>query len=95
MKRKRRVFNVRPMQIYLCLIVCLFLLAGVALSQNSKLKDIVAQKQGLQERYDALLLEEQRISFMLDYVKTDEYMKQYIKEVLGYVAPDDYKFYRE
>ena len=40
----------------------------------------------------ALQAEEQRLEYMIDYAKSDEYRVQYAREKLGLVLPDDIKF---
>ena len=47
----------------------------------------------LQAQLDALRVEEERLERMLEYMQTDDYLLQYAREKLGYVFPDDIKFY--
>ena len=36
--------------------------------------------------------EEQRLEYMIEYAKSEEYLIQYAREKLGFVLPDDVKF---
>lgn len=76
-------------------ILAFFVLGGVFLSQQTKLKSIQNDKLALQADLDALSVEEERLERMLEYMQTDEYKLQYAREKLGYVFPDDVKFYDE
>lgn len=46
----------------------------------------------MDEQYAALQAEEQRLEYMIEYAKSDEYRVQYAREKLGLVLPDDIKF---
>ena len=76
-------------------ILAFFILGGVYLSQQTKLKSISEQKTELQSELDALSIEEERLERTLEYMQTDEYKLQYAREKLGYVFPDDIKFYED
>lgn len=95
MKKARNSVLLRPQHILLGCCLVLLALAFVYISQNAKLTEIEKEKTQLNESYEAMLLEEQRLNGMLGYVQTDAYMMQYAREKLGYVSPDDYKFYRD
>lgn len=95
MKQKKRIAGLRPRHILLCCVVLLLFLGAAVVSQTGKMKEIQAEKDTLATEHDALLLEEERLSRMLEYAQTDEYKQQYAREVLGYIGPNDYKFYRD
>lgn len=87
--------RIHPRYIIMAFILAFFVLGGVFLSQQTKLKSIREQKAALQSDLDALSVEEERLERMLEYMQTDEYKLQYAREKLGYVFPDDVKFYEE
>ena len=60
------------------------------LSTDSSIADEKVQKQ---TKLDQKKVEEERLERMLEYMRTTDYMIQYAREKLGYVFPDDYKFY--
>ncbi len=93
--QKQTNSSLRPRHILFCCIIGLAVLFGMAISQRNKLSEISSEHTKLKSQYEALLLEEERVLRMLDYVHTDEYLKQYARERFGYLGPNDYKFYRE
>lgn len=92
-KSRKRRFTVR-FAIVACILL-LYALGMVIYSQESKLKEIRAEQEALEEEYLALQNEQQRLERMIDYAKSDEYLIQYAREKLGYVLPDDIKFHIE
>ena len=90
---QKRAFRLRPRYILLAFLLTFFILGGVYLSQQTTLTSIAEQKAELQLRLDAVKVEQERLERMLEYMKTDEYLMQYAREKLGYVFPDDIKFY--
>ena len=95
---KESVFSnirIRPRYIIMAFVLAFFILGGVYLSQQTKLRSIEESKIGLQSELDALSVEEERLERMLEYMQTDEYKLQYAREKLGYVFSDDVKFYEE
>lgn len=91
-KDDRKKYRVKPRFIFV-LVVVLLALAGAALfSQEQKLAEIESKKQALADEYDELENEKQRLQYMIEYAQTDEYLIQYAREKLGFVAPDDIKF---
>lgn len=95
MKKEKTSALLRPQHILMGCCLVLITIVFIYLSQSAKLAEIEKEKAQLNETYEAILLEEQRLNGMLGYVQTDAYMMQYAREKLGYVSPDDYKFYRE
>ncbi len=95
MARKKQTSKLRPRHIFICCLVMLLLLGGAYLSQSSKMDEIAAEQDVKTAELNALMLEEEKLSRMLEYAQTDEYKRQYAREVLGYVGPNDFKFYRE
>ena len=89
---KKTGFFIRPRYIILFFILVFFVLGGVYLSQQTKLTSIADEKVTLQTQLDQLKVEEERLERMLEYMQTDEYLRQYAREKLGYVYPSDYKF---
>ncbi len=95
---KQSVFSgihIRPRYIIMAFILAFFVLGGVFLSQQTKLKSIEEEKVAQQAALDALSVEEERLERMLEYMQTDEYKLQYAREKLGYVFSDDVKFYED
>ena len=89
MKRKLKA---TPRFIMLLTLICLIFAGAVILSQQVKLNEIAAKQAALDEQYAALQAEEQRLEYMIEYAKSDEYRVQYAREKLGLVLPDDIKF---
>lgn len=87
--------RIRPRYIIMAFILAFFILGGVYLSQQTKLRSIAEQKVDLQSDLDALSVEAERLERMLEYMQTDEYKLQYAREKLGYVFSDDIKFIEE
>jgi len=48
----------------------------------------------LQTELDKLKVEQERLERMLEYMQTDDYLLQYAREKLGYVFPNDIKFFK-
>ena len=85
--------RIRPRYIILFFILAIFVLGGVYLSQMTMLNTIAEDKAVLQSQLDELSVEAERLERMLEYMQTDEYLRQYAREKLGYVYPSDIKFY--
>lgn len=95
---KESVFStirIRPRYIIMAFVLAFFILGGVYLSQQTKLRSIEESKIELQGDLDALSVEEERLERTLEYMQTDEYKLQYAREKLGYVFSDDVKFFEE
>ena len=93
LERVRAGFRIRPRYLILFFILTFFVLGGVYLSQQTKLTSIAEEKVQKQTELDQKKVEEERLERMLEYMRTTDYMIQYAREKLGYVFPDDYKFY--
>lgn len=93
--KKKSIFKFRPSYVLLAFLLTFFVLGGVYLSQQTTLTSIAEEKVRLQAELDAVRVEEERLERMLEYMQTDEYLLQYAREKLGYVLPDDIKFYEE
>ncbi len=89
----RTGFRIRARYIILFFILTFFVLGGVYLSQQTKLKSIAEEKVTLQTQLDSLNVQEERLERMLEYMQTTDYLIQYAREKLGYVFEGDYKFY--
>lgn len=85
-------FRIRPRYVLLTFLLTFFVLGGIYLSQQTKLQSIAEEKVTLQSKLDGLKIEQERLERMLEYMQTDEYLRQYAREKLGYVFPDDTKF---
>lgn len=92
---KETSFRFRPRYVILAFVLTFFILGGVYLSQQTKLESIDKEKAELQAELDTLSVEVERLERMLEYMQTDEYLVQYCREKLGYVFPDDVKFYED
>lgn len=92
-ERPKSGIRIRPRYIILFFILTFFVLGGVFLSQQTKLKSIAEDKVALQAELDSRKVEQERLERMLEYMQTTEYLVQYAREKLGYVFPDDWKFY--
>lgn len=92
-ERPKSGIRIRPRYIILFFILTFFVLGGVFLSQQTKLKSIAEDKVALQTELDSKKVEQERLERMLEYMQTTEYLVQYAREKLGYVFPDDWKFY--
>ena len=90
MAKKR--FKIRASYIMLAFLLAFCILGGIYLSQETRITAIADEKETLQAQLDALKVEEERLSRMLEYMQTNDYLLQYAREKLGYVYPDDYKF---
>ena len=88
MKRKLKA---TPRFIMLLTLICLIFAGAVILSQQAKLNEIAAKQAALDEQYAALQAEEQRLEYMIEYAKSDEYRVQYAREKLGLCAAGRYK----
>lgn len=93
LERIRTGFRIRPRYLILFFILTFFVLGGVYLSQQTKLTTIADEKVQLQSELDQKKVEEERLERMLEYMRTTDYMIQYAREKLGYVFPDDFKFF--
>ncbi|MDL2258627.1 cell division protein FtsL [Eubacteriales bacterium OttesenSCG-928-K08] len=95
MKSNKGIIRLRPRYILLCCLAGLVVFGALRFAQQKKLDEILLEQQALEVQYEQLLLEEQRLTHMVDYSKTDDYLEQLAREKLGYVSPDDYKFYMD
>ena len=89
---KKQAQILRPRYILLFFLLMIFVLGGVYLSQQTQLQSISEEKTVLQAKLDGLKVEQERLERMLEYMQTDDYLKQYAREKLGYVYPSDLKF---
>lgn len=87
-----RRFRVTPRFVALVMLVCLVFACVVFIDQQQKLGEVRAREAELNAKYAALQAEEQRLEYMIEYAKSDEYRIQYAREKLGLVLPDDIKF---
>lgn len=81
-----------PKFFFLLTLICIAAACFVYVSQEQKLQDIKSETEALQEEYDGLLSEKQRIEYMIEYAQSDTYRIQYAREKLGYVGENDIKF---
>ena len=89
---QKRKLRITPKFIVLLTVLCVACACALYLSQEQKLKEIAEKEAALQQEYQALQNEEQRLEYMIEYAKSEEYLIQYAREKLGFVLPDDVKF---
>jgi cell division protein FtsB len=94
-KKAQAKQKLKPRHILLVSMIVLIGIACLAIPQQQKLAQINTEKQILEQKLAQLELEEQLLMRMIEYAHTDEYIEQIAREKLGYVWPDDIKFYRE
>lgn len=94
MAKKVRI-KLRARYVILAFLLAFCIMGGIYLSQQTTLTTIAEDTEKLESELDALEVEEERLERMLEYMQTDEYLLQYAREKLGYVFPDDIKFYDE
>lgn len=94
MAKKVRI-KLRARYVILAFLLAFCIMGGIYLSQQTTLDTIAEDTEKLESELDALEVEEERLERMLEYMQTDEYLLQYAREKLGYVFPDDIKFYDE
>ncbi len=85
-------FRITPKFIALLAALCVVFACAIFVSQEQKLNEIAEQEAARQAEYEALQNEEQRLQYMIEYAKSEEYLLQYAREKLGFVLPDDIKF---
>ncbi len=90
---KKRRFKLKAGYIMLAFLLAFCVLGGIYLSQQTRLDSIADEKDSLQSQLDSLKVKEERLSRMLEYMQTNDYLLQYAREKLGYVYPNDLKFY--
>ena len=90
---KKRRFKLKAGYIMLAFLLAFCVLGGIYLSQQTRLDSIADEKDSLQSQLDRLKVEEERLSRMLEYMQPNDYLLQYAREKLGYVYPNDLKFY--
>ena len=89
---RKKKYRAKPRFILVVVVLLIGVVCAALYSQEQKLKDIESEKQALTEEYNALINEQQRLEYMIEYSKTQEYLLQYAREKLGFVMPDDVKF---
>lgn len=91
-KKKKKKYRFKAGYIIFGFIFAFCIIGGIYLSQETRLVTISAEITSLQSELDGLLVEEERLTRMLEYMQTNDYLLQYAREKLGYVYPNDYKF---
>lgn len=89
----KRYLKLKPIYVFLVFLLAFCVMGGIYLSQQTKLKSIDQEKADLQSELDSYKVEQERLESMLEYMQTDSYLEQYAREKLGYVYPNDTKFY--
>lgn len=92
MAKKQKTIRIKARYVVPVFILAFCVMGGIRLSQRTKMNNIEEQRVQLQEQYDALKVDEERLERMLEYMQTDDYLLQYAREKLGYVFPNDVKF---
>lgn len=81
--------------------VCVVFLGGVLFAgikhkeQSDRIAALNAEYEALSDEYDSMLRREEQLEYMVEYVKTDEYLLQIAREQLGYVFSSDIIFETE
>ena len=88
-KKKRRI---KKRFIFIIAGCCVLALTLVLYSQDRKMREIAMEKAKLTDEYRSLKTQEEQMEYMIEYAKSDEFLLQYAREVLGYVLPGDTKF---
>lgn len=91
-KKKKNKGRIKAVYVIMGFLFAFCIVGGIFLSQQTRLKTIAEEKVRLQTELDAIKVEEERLTRMLEYMQTNDYLLQYAREKLGYVYPDDYKF---
>ena len=78
--------------IFVIPLVTLTILAVIFVGQENKLAEIKTEQTAYEEKLLALQNEGERLERMIEYAKTEEYMLQYAREMLGFVMPEDIRF---
>lgn len=91
-KKKKSKGRIKAAYIIMGFVFAFCIVGGIFLSQQTRLKTIAEETASLQGDLDALKVEEERLTRMLEFMQTNDYLLQYAREKLGYVYPDDYKF---
>lgn len=73
-------------------IVCVVIACVFFVAQEQKLDEIHQETAVLEQQYEALLNEQQRVEYMIEYAHSTDYLLQYAREKLGYVRESDIKF---
>ncbi len=88
--RKKRLTFVLLVMFAAVSLICVVLI--IISSQLAKMDKLSAEYEALQEEYNNEKREQQQLEFMLDYVKSNDYLIQYARERFGFVLPDDIIF---
>jgi len=87
-------FKLKARYIILAFLLAFCVMGGIYLSQQTKMTTITEETALLQTELDKLKVEQERLERMLEYMQTDDYLLQYAREKLGYVFPNDIKFFK-
>lgn len=91
-KKKKKQGRIKAVYVIMGFVFSFCIVGGIFLSQQTRLTSIAEEREQLQSELDALKVEEERLTRMIEYMQTNDYLLQYAREKLGYVYPDDYKF---
>ena len=92
MAQQSKKYRATPRFIALIALLCIGFVCTVYFTQEAKLDEVHARQAELEAEYASLQAEEQRLEYMIEYAKSEEYRIQYAREKLGYVLPNDIKF---
>ncbi len=90
MRKKRFLIFALAVTVVLAAATCF--VAVNAVRQMNKLGEINSEYDALEQRYNEMLRDEQRLEFMIEYSGSKEYLEQQARERFGYVLPDDIIF---
>lgn len=94
-KKKNQKGRLRAGYIIAAFMLAFCIVGGIFLSQQTRLESIAEERSRLQAELDNLKVEQERLTRMLEYMQTNDYLLQYAREKLGYVYPNDYKFKKQ
>ena len=90
MRKKRFLIFALAVTVVLAAATCF--VAVNAVRQMNKLGEINSEYDALEQRYNEMLRDEQRLEFMIEYSGSKEHLEQQARERFGYVLPDDIIF---
>ena len=90
MRKKRFLIFALAVTVVLAAATCF--VAVNAVRQMNKLGEINSEYDALEQRYNEMLRDEQRLEFMIEYSGSKEHLEQQARARFGYVLPDDIIF---
>ena len=91
-RRRKKRFLIFALAVTVVLAAATCFVAVNAVRQMNKLGEINSEYDALEQRYNEMLRDEQRLEFMIEYSGSKEYLEQQARKRFGYVLPDDIIF---